>query len=329
MGVSIRVGWATIEPTEGVFSWTYLDSEIGRATAAGKIVMLRISTQTGKPAWVTTAIKNSGGKFFQFIDAGVPSEFPVYWDPVFLAKKKALIAAVGARYGNNPTVKIVTASFANATSEDWSVPHETADVTQWLSLGYTTAKLLDAGNQMIDATMAAFPTAFVTVAINGNGHTGQGPNLDPDSDYVARNVALTAEASWPGRFIIQKNSLSTFNPASPGTGSNWEVVWDNAPRNGAQMLYWVANETTYRMNGGVKGDPATVLHNAINAGLSYGLRYLEIYQTDIINYPAETTYAKNALSGQPTPTPTPKPSATPTPTPPSAPNPPTGLKIVK
>ncbi len=41
---------------------------------------------------------------------------PVFWDPIFLAKKNAVMAALGARYHNHPAVKIVVASFANATT---------------------------------------------------------------------------------------------------------------------------------------------------------------------------------------------------------------------
>src|SRR4051812_5101529 len=107
MGISTRQGWMDLEPTEGNFDWSFLDSEVAKAAAAGKKVMLRIGTQSGKPAWVTTAIENAGGLFFSFDDNGVPTTVPVFWDPTFLAKKKAMITAVGAHFTNNPTVKIV------------------------------------------------------------------------------------------------------------------------------------------------------------------------------------------------------------------------------
>jgi hypothetical protein len=50
------------------------------------------------------------------------------------------------------------------------------------------------------------------------------------------------------------------------------------------------------------------------------MKYLEIYQLDVVNVPGEITYANNLFVNSPTPTPTP--SATP----PSAP---TGLKVVQ
>ena len=84
-------------------------------------------------------------------------------------------------------------------------------LANWFAAGYTSEKMLDAGKQIIDATMAAFPNQQLTLAVAGNGHAGATGNLDPDTDYVARNAVLAARATWPGRLIVQKNNLATFN----------------------------------------------------------------------------------------------------------------------
>ena len=57
---------------------------------------------------------------YTFNHDGRPVTIAVFWDPVRLAKKTAMITALGARYSSNPAVKIVGASFANANSEDWA-----------------------------------------------------------------------------------------------------------------------------------------------------------------------------------------------------------------
>ncbi len=295
-GVSIRYPWFSLEPTEGDFDWTFLDDEVARVAAAGKQVLLRIGTMSGRPEWVTTAVRRAGGKFFTFDDNGAETSIPVFWDPTFLAKKKAMIAAVGKRFTRNPAVVIVTASFANATSEDWNVPHTADDIDNWFDVGYTTAKLLDAGEQIIDATMAAFPNQYVALAIGGNGHTGATGNLDPTADYVAENAIATASDSWPGRLIPQINSLSTFNPESPGPeGSIWNLLWNSRPDVGAQMVYWCFDDPTYRVNGGEPGKPSKVLTECVDNAVSYELKYVEIYQKDVINLPTVITYAKSQL----------------------------------
>src|SRR5713101_430738 len=42
VGISVRQGWTDLEPTEGNFNWTFLDSEVATAAAAGKQILLRI-----------------------------------------------------------------------------------------------------------------------------------------------------------------------------------------------------------------------------------------------------------------------------------------------
>ena len=150
---------------------------------------------------------------------------PVFWDPTFLDKKKNMIAALGAHFSENPAVTIVTASFANARSEDWNVPHTPELVAQWLSLGYTSDLMLDAGQQIIDATMEAFPHQHVALSIATNGN-----DLDPSADYLARTTVVWARSAWPGRLLTQVSSLSTFIPPAPGDkGSAWAVLWNMTP----------------------------------------------------------------------------------------------------
>ena len=327
-GISLRQDWASLEPTEGNFDFSYLDTTVASCAASGKMVLIRIGSQSPKPAWVNAAITAAGGTFFTFIDAGTSITIPVFWDPTFLAKKKAMIAALGAHFTNNPSVKVVVASFANSSSEDWGVPHTPQDVTNWFAVGYTTDKLLAAGKEIIDTTMIAFPNQVVTMAVNGSGH-GNGLNLDPTNDYAARAAVATARASWPGRFIVQKNDLSTFTPPAPGTDSLYEMIWDFRPDVAGQMVFQCANDPTYRANGGVPQDPALTLRESVDNAVSYSEKFVEIYQTDVNSLLDTIAYAHTVLTGPlPTPTPTPSPTVTPTPTPPVPPQAPTGLRVV-
>lgn len=311
-GIAIRQTWGDLEPSEGHYDFGYLDSEVARATAAGKKVLLRILTQTGKPGWVTAAITAAGGQFFTFDNDGVSSTIPVFWDPTFLAKKKAMIAALGAHFAGNSSIKVVAISFANANSEDWSVPHTPPEIAEWQELGYTSQKLLDAGKTLIDAAMNAFPTQQITLAVAGNG------GLDPDVSYVARNAIATARASWPGRLIVQKNSLAAFISPAPGTGTVYEVLWESRPDVAGQMLAATYGDTTFRDNSGVPGEASSILHQTIANGVGYGMKYIEIYQTDVLNLPSEIAYAHSVLLGDDGSLPPPK----------SVPQAPTGLRRV-
>jgi glycosyl hydrolase family 42 (putative beta-galactosidase) len=301
-GISVRQNWADLEPIEGVYDFTYLDNVIARAAAAGKAILLRIITGGGDialggncPTWVMDAVAAEplppSQKFFTFNDGGISVTIAVFWDPVWLAKKTAMISAVGARYSGNSAVKIVGVSFANASSEDWGVPHLKPEVAEWFAAGYTTQKMLDAGRQIINATMVAFPNQYLTLAVGGSG-----PKLDPDPSYVARTAVLNARASWPGRLIVQKNTLETFIPDAPGTGTLWQLLWDSRPDVAGQMAYWCYGDSTYRVNNGVPIDPSLALTNSVNKGLGYQMKYIEIYRKDVINLPAATHNAHVALT---------------------------------
>jgi beta-galactosidase GanA len=293
-GVTLRYDWASLEPIEGVFDFSYLDTNVASVAAAGKKVLLRISTQTGKPKWVTSAVKNAGGLFFRFVSDGTNVSIPVFWDPTFLRKKTAMIAALGNHFGNNPAVAIVAASFANATSEDWNVPHTPDLVQQWLNLGYTSEKLIGAGQTILDATMMAFPNQYVTLAIGGNGSGSS--SLDPTSDYVARAVVEDIRSVWPNRLITQKNDLSTFIPDYPGEDTLYSMITDFAPNVAGQMLYQCINDPTYKVNNGFPIDPALALALSIINGVAYNEKYIEIYQVDVVNSSKVIAVAHEALT---------------------------------
>ncbi|MBA2436066.1 MAG: hypothetical protein H0V54_13470 [Chthoniobacterales bacterium] len=89
----------------------------------------------------------------------------------------------------------------------------------WQEVGYTTEKLLDAGRQIIDASMTAFPDQYDHPCDRWGTATST-----RNVNYAARN-AVPARAGWPGRLIVQKNSLATSNPPAPGTDTVYQVLW--------------------------------------------------------------------------------------------------------
>ena len=77
---------------------------------------------------------------------------------------------------------IVTASFANAVSEDWNVPHTPTDVINWLSVGYTSAKRY--GRRIINAAVGS-----LSESIRRSGQLrGDGTAVDPTATYVATDA---------------------------------------------------------------------------------------------------------------------------------------------
>jgi Beta-galactosidase len=285
-GVSLRLPWEVVEPIEGQYDFSYFVTEMNRIRAAGKKIILRIASGgVSTPRWVFEA----GAATFTYVDPTPTSPtygqlitIPVFWDPIYLAKKKAMIAAMGESLRpQSQEVMLIAASCVQTTSDDWVMPMTADDIAQWQAIGYTTAKVVQACVEIVDATMAAFPSQNVLMAL------GRGTNqLDPNADYVARVVSDYARANYPGRFYAQKNSLSavTPDPTSTRTLFSWQLLADYWPYIGAQMLWYVSGDTTCRMNGKVQPcDAATVLTRAVEIGAAYGTKYQEIYQKDILD----------------------------------------------
>jgi hypothetical protein len=306
VGLDIGDQWQNIEATEGVYDWSSIDTQLPSATAHGKKVVLVITSGgINIPAWLL--VNYPAIQTFTFIDTnpyhstyGQPLTIPVFWDPIFLAKKIALIQAVGAHYAANPSIVVVACSFANATTDDWNIPDAPEDIANWLAAGYTTELMVNAGEAVIDATMAAFPNQNVNMAIGRNA-TG----LDPTEDYLSETIIDYATTTY-GRFITQKDSLSATTPdpaVSTSSLDNWMVFFDQCPSVAGQMLWKVTGDTTYRMNGGIAGDPATILLKAITIGTHYGTQYQEIYEIDLENSTLSSviTTASNLLTATPAP----------------------------
>jgi Beta-galactosidase len=302
-GISLRQRWADLEPTDGVYNWAYFDSQIAQAQTARKQVLLRVATSVDNmPAWLMPAVRNAGGSTFTFTDSAGQHTIPVFWDATLLAKKNAMITALGARYANNPAVKIVAASFANTSSEDWNVPHgatidpgyTTSELTRWRNAGYTTQKMITAGNSVIDTTMRAFPNQVVLLAVNSNGNALDYPN---DDNYVSETVVANARATWgETRLVVGRNSICTSTAPPPPASATSLALWYNSRDAAAAQTLWNAyGDTSYRLNGGKACAPATALQQSVDIAVSYGIEFIELYETDVINLPGVIAYAHSHL----------------------------------
>jgi len=285
VGLDIGGLWQDIEATEGVYDWSSIDSQLAQAAAHGKKVLLAITSGgVNVPDWLLANYPDI--QTFQFLDTNPYSPtynqwltIPVFWDPTFLAKKIALIQAAGAHLASNSSIVLVGCMFANATTSDWSIPDSPQDIANLLAAGYSTDLMVSTGEAVIDATMAAFPNQNAVMPIA----SGAG-DLDPTPDYLSETVVDYATTTY-GRFVTAKYSLAatTLDPAVNSPLFNYQVLFNQCPSVALGTLWKVTGDNTYRMNGGVPGNPATILLNAVTIGTHYGSQYQEIYEADLEN----------------------------------------------
>jgi len=109
----LRVPWSFLEPQEGQFNWSLLDTPAQRWIDKGKQIALRISSTESWMRWATPEwVHAAGAKGYNFkvgkgVDPNGPFWEPDYKDPVFLGKLDNFLAALAKRYDGNPNVAFI------------------------------------------------------------------------------------------------------------------------------------------------------------------------------------------------------------------------------
>lgn len=107
LGVNPLLTWAALEPSEGVYDWSPLDTVLEAAHAKGKRVAPRLLTNAGDYAHATPQWVFDAGAAAYAFDEGSTTPQPVPTDAVFRQKFNAFLAAFGARYDGQPDIEFI------------------------------------------------------------------------------------------------------------------------------------------------------------------------------------------------------------------------------
>ena len=111
--VYLRIAWSYLEPQEGHFNWSVLDTPAQRWLDKGKQIALRISCCEGSPRYATPEwVRLAGAKGYFFtggkgVDPNGRAWEPDYDDPIFLEELDHFLAALAARYDGDPEVAFI------------------------------------------------------------------------------------------------------------------------------------------------------------------------------------------------------------------------------
>jgi hypothetical protein len=185
-GLTLLVGWASIEPDQGNFDWSTLDRWIGAAAASNKQVALAIRAGQDTPCWLFQAPSCGAGSRKTYAGATSltfsvsPREgigqavcntetIAAPWDPVFLSQWDQLLAAVAGHLAAAGTYGIVSSlrlTGINRTTSELRLPAEilttpcvTNSVQTWLTSSppFSPSALLSAWDQVTGAFLKSFP----------------------------------------------------------------------------------------------------------------------------------------------------------------------------
>jgi len=151
VGIAKRYDWRTLEPTQGVYEFSEIKSDLAWAAAHGMrlVVMIEYKTFNGTkagPAYLDSLeLRNNMG--------GYSLEL---WSPTVVARYNALIRALGAQIDSNRNLEGL-ADQETALSLDSSTLN---------AHGYTPEKYRDALISMLTASSASLPTSRVFWSMN-------------------------------------------------------------------------------------------------------------------------------------------------------------------
>lgn len=111
--VYLRLPWSFLEPEEGKFDWSVVDTPAQRWIATGKKVAFRITCSESWMRYATPQwVEQAGAQGHNFtvgkgVDPKGPYWEPVYDDPVFLDKLDRFLAEFAHHYDGNPNVAFI------------------------------------------------------------------------------------------------------------------------------------------------------------------------------------------------------------------------------
>lgn len=259
-GVAWRDIWSSLEPSEGSFDWSRLDSILDLAAAANKRVTIHIGVSDGAwPSWLTT----SGARTYSGMSIlGGTITDPVPWDSVFLDRYGRLMSELASHVSRRGQTALVRAVSVGAPVSEMSLVACDGGTlgSGATSVIYSRTSYLDAWKTTANATLAAFPATTVVIA------APVAQICMPDNDGSAFYADLMTQLPKGAIFAADLNALGSQRYALiTGSLLNRPLLF--------QTIFAKTGDTANRMQG--------TLSSAVCAGRAVGALYFELYKADI------------------------------------------------
>jgi hypothetical protein len=291
---SFNIPWKLIEPADGQYDWTLIDAAASIAAGRHKKISVGIGVDGQAPDWVR---KGSASYTFRDPDLGLLTS-PVPWDPFYIKKLDAAVAALGQRYNGNPAILFVVVTGPSTywgTETNWTMISDSMSSRDLNVLDFTLNKYEHGWRRMIEDYFRAFPDTALALALSDQIAVPDYPGVPHDLyEGVAtvrriRDFALAKERSlkpgqklWLGLRGLSKggdgNYLGPYD--GPGSITPYEsLVWDM--RDKAHILYQDA--------GGMRARHYAVADVAaeLAIGISFAADAIEVDTSDLFDNEGE------------------------------------------
>jgi len=155
-GSLVRVKWSELEPQQGVFDFSKIDSQVEIIKAAGKEWSLGLIGGSSSPSWL---IEESGADSFEILFRGDPVIIPKIWDAVVNEKLAILAETLANKYNNDTTLILVYIPQMTSNGIEGHFNGVQSDVL--LNAGFTS----DLWVESVKETARIFANAFTNKAV--------------------------------------------------------------------------------------------------------------------------------------------------------------------
>lgn len=277
-GVTFRTSWADVEPEDGKFDFSKIDTVFANAEKNGKWVKLILIPGFGTPSWAMQGVQSGMFAIGYGPGSGKLLPLPVPWDQTYLSRWFAFLKAIGGRYAGKASFRMIAAAGPTSVSPEMSLPHSQSDIAQWKKLGYTSQKYINAWNQTFSVYSSTFPHQYFSLAL----HPGL-PIPDRKQKTYARDQIMSLGLKYPNQFALQASGL---NSSRSNENYGYREVRDHSGQVVTGfMMSTAATNKSQRM--GAEGDPPLALRKSIDKGMQPNnagqhVNYLEIYEPDVL-----------------------------------------------
>ncbi len=285
-GICIAAEWRELEPEEGKYDFSLIDSVLRKAAAKNKTVSLRVLPGISTPEWVY----RKGAKRFEFTDRN-PNHgdlagrristyqkalsMPVPWDTVFLSCWEKFVAAYGSHYRMTGNIAMIHITGPTRHSAEMHLPKEPEDKKNWIAIGYSPQKMIGAWKRCIAAYASAFPQTPVVL------------NLSPVifNDEVMETVVRYGYEKYGQRFFMQNNILLADNKGM--RRRDWAILKQYA----SKTTVGFQRQVLRLKQRGIVSESERLrirrenFEGMFSQGMALGAKYFEIGMAEALDFP--------------------------------------------
>ncbi len=286
-GITFRTSWADVEPEEGRFDFSKIDTVLASAEKNGKWIRLILVPGFGTPAWALEGVKTEQFPIQYGPGQGTVMSLPMPWDSVYLNRWFAVLKQLSDRYGKSPALRMVAATGPTSVSDEFTLPNSPQDLEKWQNDFYTPSKWIGAWRKVFQVYAADFPNQYISLSFGGGLSINDQGKIDA-RERLRTRLAIINEANriLGRRFALQYCNLDGIpNHDLPQT--NLLISYNGRIVTGFMMRTSAVHQNPNGPGMGAPGDPPLALRRSIDNGMRRNnagqrINYLEIYEPDVL-----------------------------------------------